>query len=233
MESDSPSATRLVLIPGLGADERLFVRQVEAFPNLEVPKWIPWRDEDTLGDYARRVAETIRPVSPGETLILGGVSFGSMVAYEMASILRPRALVQIAGAQSWRDVPSFLRFNQWMIPLVRSWTLRINPRFNVILTLLSGTRSVDLNRLLSEMLLDTDPAFIRWKLRAVLRWDPDPPDSIPIIRIHGDKDCVLKPPAAGNGNQIIAGGGHLINITHYEQVNREIERIISQVDGEK
>ena len=31
---------RLVLIPGLGADERLFDAQRKAFPELHVPAWI-------------------------------------------------------------------------------------------------------------------------------------------------------------------------------------------------
>ena len=84
-----------VLLTGLGADERLFNAQRAAFPGLVTPRWIaPWPREG-LAEYAERFAAEI-PIS--RPLVLGGCSLGGMVAYEMAHVLRPDALVLIASA---------------------------------------------------------------------------------------------------------------------------------------
>ena len=56
MSNQSP---KLILIPGLGTDERLFERQRSAFPDLWVPPWILARDNESLADYAARMAEII------------------------------------------------------------------------------------------------------------------------------------------------------------------------------
>ena len=81
--SESP---RLVLLPGMGADERMFEEQRAAFPGLIVPPWLPARKRESLRDYAARMAETIRVERP---FYLGGVSMGGMVALEMARYLKP------------------------------------------------------------------------------------------------------------------------------------------------
>ena len=77
----SNSTARLIMLPGLGADERLFEPQRAAFPGLEVPPWLPHEPEESLDAYARRMAATIWP---SEHFYIGGASFGGMVALEMA-----------------------------------------------------------------------------------------------------------------------------------------------------
>ena len=74
---------QLILLPGLGADHRLLEPQRAAFPQLIVPPWIPPRKHESLPQYAERMAETVTP--PHDVpLVLGGVLFGGMLAYEMA-----------------------------------------------------------------------------------------------------------------------------------------------------
>jgi thioesterase domain-containing protein len=78
---------RLVLLPGLGADERLFQAQRAAIPELEVPAWPDPVPGESLREFAARAAEA---VPAGEGLYLGGSSFGGMVALEMAARVRPK-----------------------------------------------------------------------------------------------------------------------------------------------
>src|SRR6185503_21033432 len=85
--------TRLVLLPGLGADAALFEPQRAAFPGLEVPPWLDPHPGETLPAFAARMADRVGPTGP---LVLGGVSFGGMVALEMARLVQPRAVVLVA-----------------------------------------------------------------------------------------------------------------------------------------
>jgi hypothetical protein len=57
------------LVPGLGADHRLFDRQREAFPDLCSPRWLPLYPGEGLEDYAARLAVQVAVTGP---LILGG-----------------------------------------------------------------------------------------------------------------------------------------------------------------
>jgi hypothetical protein len=47
---------RLILLPGLGADARLFAPQAAAFKQLEVPEWLVPRRGESLEDFGRRMA---------------------------------------------------------------------------------------------------------------------------------------------------------------------------------
>jgi pimeloyl-ACP methyl ester carboxylesterase len=72
---------RLLLLPGLGADAQLFEPQRKVFPELEVVPWLEPRSKESLEDFGRRMAESAD--LDGE-VVLGGVSFGGMVASVMA-----------------------------------------------------------------------------------------------------------------------------------------------------
>jgi hypothetical protein len=69
--SDQTCDARLIMLPGMGVDQRLFEPQRRLFPNLEVPPWIEPHLRENLADYARRWAGTIDPDPP---FYLGGVS---------------------------------------------------------------------------------------------------------------------------------------------------------------
>lgn len=88
----------------MGADGRLFEPQRSAFPNLVVPQWIEPLTGESMASYASRLADTIEVRRP---FFLGGVSFGGMVAFEMAEQLEPEAVFLIGSARSSAEVPFF------------------------------------------------------------------------------------------------------------------------------
>jgi pimeloyl-ACP methyl ester carboxylesterase len=100
-----PDDARLILIPGLAADREVFRPQLDAFgDSIHVPLWLQPHKRETLTDYAGRwagmLAGHLQPVEPDRPLFLGGLSFGAMVAYEMAATLRSRGLFLIGGCRS-------------------------------------------------------------------------------------------------------------------------------------
>ncbi len=208
---------QLILLPGLGADYRLLEPQRAAFPQLIVPPWIAPRRRESLPDYAARLAETVSPVRD-RPLILGGVSFGGMLAYEMAKHLRPDATVLIASCRARRGLRGVYRMGRWLLPLLPA------PAWSVA-KLLSGPvvqmrRGVPSERkaLTVRMFKDSDSRFMHWTLQAILNWTPSPPPPTPVFHIHGGRDPLI-PSHRVEADRLIPDGGHLINVTHADEVN--------------
>ena len=87
----------LILVPGLGADRRLFQEQSAAFGDLILPDWLEPERDDTLASYARRLA--VR-VDPGTACFVGGCSLGGMIALEMSRNLDAKACFLISSIRS-------------------------------------------------------------------------------------------------------------------------------------
>jgi pimeloyl-ACP methyl ester carboxylesterase len=207
-------------LPGVGADQRLLEPQRAAFPDLVVPPWILPKRHELLADYAARMAATIPPVRP---MVLGGVSFGGMVAYEMARHLKPDAVVLVSTCRTRDGVRSTWRalafLGQWAPAGLVTLAKPISPLAVARFPLLTPAQ----RQLCVAMFKDTDPGFLKWAITAILHWEPQPPQGIPVFQVHGLRDIVI-PAGSVNAHEIIPDGGHLINLTHAEQVNAFIRR---------
>jgi pimeloyl-ACP methyl ester carboxylesterase len=67
------------------------------------------------------------------------------------------------------------------------------------------------------------PWLIRWSCSAMLDWEAPRELDCPIHHIHGDLDHLI--PFANvrtDVDEIVPGGGHIINVTHADVVNRFI-----------
>src|SRR5205807_907128 len=63
--------------------------------------WLPFLPRESLQDYARRVAASLDPTPP---FILAGLSFGGMLALEVATHLRPQAVIAISAATAFHQL---------------------------------------------------------------------------------------------------------------------------------
>lgn len=207
-----------MLLPGLGADPRLFEPQRAAFPRLVTPEWLLPRDRDSLRTYAERMADVVRAAVPeGRPLVLGGVSFGGMIASEMAAHLRPERLVLIGSALSPAEIAPALkgvaaagRF------LPTSLGERSKKMGKLFIRQLGPMRRAD--REFLETMIDAVPfSFIKWAGRAIFSWPGSQP-ACPIIRIHGDRDRII-PLRGQDVRHIVRGGGHVPSVSHADEVN--------------
>ncbi len=220
----------LVLLPGLGADVRLFDPQRSEFPNLISPPWLEPASNEPLAGYAGRMAERIRPMLPlgGGPLVLGGISFGGMLAAQMSSVLKPDALVLIGSALNPKEIAPSLRWmamaGRWMPTPVgerskfmgRAFIRRLGPMKRE-------------HRVFLETMMDAVPfSFIRWAAQAMMGWSGVRVPAAPIVRIHGDKDRIIPHPA--NAIDVtIRGAGHVPNVSHAAEVNGAIEAACRRV----
>jgi pimeloyl-ACP methyl ester carboxylesterase len=217
-------AFQLILLPGLGSDHRLLEPQRQEFPQLVIPAWIAPHKNESLPSYATRMAETIKP-SPDAPLVLGGVSFGGMLAYEMARHLKPDAVVLIASCASRHGLGRLHRAGRWLLPLLPVLTWDIAKLLSPTAASLTSRVPRPERDVLVEMFKQSDSRFMHWTVQAILGWDPKPLEGVRVCQIHGRRDRVL-PARHAQADEIIPDGGHLINVTHARQVNAFLRKAI-------
>jgi pimeloyl-ACP methyl ester carboxylesterase len=212
-----PESPVWYLIPGLGADERVF-QFLHLVGEVHVLRWLtPQNPRETLPHYAARLAAAVPENQP---CWLVGVSFGGVLALEIAQ-LRPRArVVLISSFTGPRELP-------WLGRLARTTGLhhlvppQLLPRLPRVAQWLFGVRNGREYQLLRQILRDTDPHFTRWAIARLLAWPGLP--ATPTIRIHGTGDRLL--PAGATASRHLLSGGHLIIISQA----REISRLLNEL----
>jgi pimeloyl-ACP methyl ester carboxylesterase len=206
------------LIPGLGADERVF-RRLHLTGTVRVLVWLPPRSAtEPLAHYAARLAEA---VPPGERCWLVGVSFGGILAQEVAR-LRPLArVVLISSLSSPAELPLTLRLarDTRLYRLIPPQILKAMPR---VAQWFFGARNGAEYKLLHQIIQDTDPVFAQWAIQQ-LQW-PGVSTTPPAIRLHGTRDRLL--PARGVAiEHRLARGGHFMIVSHAAKISRILNQL--------
>jgi pimeloyl-ACP methyl ester carboxylesterase len=212
----------LVLIPGLGADERQFEPQRAAFPFLRVPRWLDWRPRETLAEYAARLGS-----SAGLTRdsIVGGSSFGGMLALEIAREFRCRAAVLIGSCRAPEAVSPMLRMiERCARPIPAQLIGAATPLGAPLLRLFDPVRGEDA-RLLVRMGRDADPVFLKRGGRALFNWPGCADPAVPVFHIHGTRDPFI-PAARVKPDILLEGHGHFLNLTAPAEINRFLTSVL-------
>ncbi len=213
---------QLMLLPGLGADARLFEPQKAAFPQLVVPPWIPPARNESLAAYAARMAETLQP-SPSAPWILGGVSMGGMIAYEIARHRKPDAVVMIASCRTREGLRHSFRAGSPLMPWLPVELWSVAKWLAPLILAGSGRYDANAQARLVRMFHEMDSAFMHWALAAILDWNPNLVDGLRVFQIHGGRDLLI-PAHNVEADALIPDGGHMINLTHAGQVNAFIAK---------
>jgi len=206
-------AIKLYMIPGASTDRRMYMPQLERFPTMEVPEWLPPQDlHESLESYARRLSAKI---DTSEPFVVGGVSLGGMIAQEMALILKPKAVILISSCSSYKNIAMKWRLSGKLTSILPD---------SIIKSLSDGLAKamqlthVKRKNIYAIMLREMNPHLVRWQSGAATRWTLKSTLSMPVYHIHGDKDNVI-PIKNITPNKVVPGGTHLINVTHEHEVN--------------
>ncbi len=227
----------LVLLPGLGADRSMYVRQREAFGDdmVRTPEWITPQGNEPVHRYAKRWAEAIGPSLP-ETWFLGGQSFGGMLALDVARFVepQPKAVFLIASARTPDAVPLAARvLGALARPMSAPMLQRGLQAMAIPFGKLNGADDEMLG-ILTHMAKHGDAELNEWAVAAVNDWDGlggSDADRPPVFQIHGRRDKVLRC-IPEHCDQVIPDGQHLIQYTHSQTVNRFMfDRMIELTPG--
>lgn len=219
---------RIVFLPGLGADERLFSPQIAAVEAAGHQALTPgWPEHDSTDALAAFAQKLLAATSVDHETLLVGFSFGGMVALEMAAAApvheRPAGVVLISGLRSKRAVTGAFKVQQAVGRLVprgitRSlMTGRLVDRFAR-----SEPLTSDQTETLRDMGAMTDLGFLFWAARACARWGFDGSVPVPVQHVHGRRDRTIPyvpHPDLPGGEAQLLDAGHLITWTAADQVN--------------
>ena len=216
-------STRLYLLPGTGADERLFdALDLAAFDTVHVKLPVPLRKE-TMATYAARIAtnqiDTTRPFA------LLGVSLGGMVATELSEQLDPLHTVIVASAKTRHELPPGYRMGRFLPVHVlvggrtmRWFTKQIQPSYEPM--------EPEQRDLFIAMLYDKDPKFLRRAVRLMVGWQRRtvPPN---ITHVQGQLDRTL-PIAYTAPTYGVRGEGHMLTYSKPEVVEWVLSQLTTQ-----
>lgn len=241
----------LILLPGLGADHRLFGPQLESIEGTRVPAWIgPMSDPETrrpetITRYAARFAEHLADQGTlASPYAFVGFSFGGQIALEItrhllkhsADIPLPAAVVLISAPRTDAAITDRFCRQQRLAgfvpnPLLRLALRAVAPRFARVHDLDEHWTGV-----LKDMARDADLAMLRWGARAAAGWAFSEQDArdiesagVPIAQIHAEHDPII-PYNADHADITIPGKAHLMTWTHAERVNDFILKAVAGVE---
>ena len=209
----------LYIFSGLGADERVF--QLIDFSDYSTTfiKWIVPQDSEAIENYATRLLDQITSTKP--TLI--GLSFGGLIAVEVAKQIDTEKVILIASAKTKKEIPFYYRFAA-QLRLHKLLPARILKTSNFITNWFFGTSSVFEKQLLKQILIDTDPNFLKWDIDKVARWT-NKTQTKNLFHIHGTSDRIL-PFKFLNCNATIKNGGHFLTLNKAEELNQILRKQI-------
>lgn len=218
----------LVLLSGLGMDWRLVAPQARAFgDDVHVPVWLSPLPRESLHAYAERWAPQLAAgLPPSRPIVLAGVSFGGMVALELAPLLDPASVVLISSATSPSTVPWYLDLLEramWLTP-----TRLVAPALPLAARLMSAFERLDVEEraLLTDAFTHCDLELARWSAWACTRWrgtDLSLLAETHVAAIHGDRDWVLRADLPLRLH-VVRDGRHLVNLSHADEVNAFLAR---------
>ena len=212
----------IYFLSGLGANYSAF--KYLTFPENVKTVFIDWllpSKNETLREYAQRIAEKINSTEP---FILVGLSFGGMLATEVMEFVQPQKTILISSAARRQELPAYYKL---------AGTLGFNKLFpaaaikkgNVLINWLMGVSAIKDKALVQEILAASNPEFSKWAINEIINWKRVvSPENI--IRIHGNKDKVL-PILNFKPHHLIDNGGHFMIANRADEISKILELELS------
>ncbi|MEM9834718.1 MAG: alpha/beta hydrolase [Bacteroidota bacterium] len=210
-------------ISGLGADERAF-RYIR-LPEVETRFicWMPPRKREPLRQYASRLLDQIDTSQP---TVLVGLSFGGIIAQELASMIDCIQVFLISSVKHPREFSPLLQF------VKRSRIYKFLP-FRWVKPIISymapywfNAASGRQRTLLRSVINETDNQFAQWAIETTMRWAGQT-SSAPVIQLHGSHDRIFPVRYLGHCFTI-ERAGHFMVVTHAKKVSKLIGKHLNQ-----
>lgn len=209
------------LIPGLAADERVFrhIRLPEGY-EPQILQWVRPEPKEALASYAMKLAEQIDRTAP---FVLIGLSFGGMLATEIAKRVQPQKTILISSVPHSSQLPSYYRW-AWRMGVQYILTPRIIKNGVMIKRLLTAEAPED-KKIIQEMARDMDPEFVRWAMWTIVHWKTTEVAIPECVHIHGTADGIL-PCRFTQPTHRIPRAGHLMIFNQAEKINGLLKEIL-------
>lgn len=216
----SKKTPHIYLISGLGADYRVFQKINLKGYNYTHIKWsTPKSQNQSIVDYTKSLLPQIKNENP----ILIGVSFGGMIAIEIAKLIPTTKVIVISTIKTKNELPLKYRLMGLvgLNKITPEWMLNKN---SVFLELMFGIKSDEGKKVFREIIADTDTHFMKWAINQIVSWNNT---TVPknVIHIHGKKDKLL-PVKLDKVQYVIENGGHFMIFEKAKKINKIINEVL-------
>jgi len=214
---------KVYFIAGLAADKRVF-KYIQLPTGCEAVflDWIIPEKGDTLPSYALRLASTINKEEP---FALVGLSFGGMLATEIAKVYKPAVTILISSVPVSKELPAYFRM-AGKIGLHKIVPVSLLKSTAATKRLFTREKQAD-KLMLLDLINESDSGLIRWSVDAILNWQNDVVPQ-PLWHIHGKSDEIL-PVRFTNPTLTIPKQGHVMVVTAPGPVNEFLAKALSQL----
>jgi len=206
-------------ISGLGADKRAF-KHLDINLELIHIEWTKPLKNESISSYSKRLLVQIDTKEP---FLLLGLSFGGIIASELAQITSPEKVIHISSIINRKHLPLIFRIIGFIgihkiIPA--KW---LSPPMGIA-NWIFGLKKTQNKTLFTEIISDSDKDFLKWAIEQLLGKEIHHPKNL--IRIHGTNDKLL-PLSDSNDIITIKDGGHLMILEQYNDVNEALIKALS------
>jgi pimeloyl-ACP methyl ester carboxylesterase len=213
----------IYLIPGLGADAKVFKNLQLKGESYVIMDWIKPIKKESLANYAQRLAETY--FIPNEEINLVGLSMGGMIAKEIYKSYKVNKCIIISSIQVSSQFSPAIKLAR-LTPLYKIIPIGSLRKLNHLTANYFFSVKDDISRrALHKTIDETDPEFLTWAIGAILEWkctqfEPK------IIHIHGDRDRIFPIKNIDTPVHVINKGGHWMIVERGKEISELLLKII-------
>ncbi len=204
---------KVYFISGLAADCRVFkhIKLPTGYQQVYLD-WIPPLHNESLESYSLRMARFINTEIP---FALVGLSMGGMIATEIANNFSASACILLSSVPTHRQMPGYFKW-AYALRLHKMVPIGLLQKVSILKRGLAPDNDED-KEILRQVIKDSDPAFVRWAMNAILQWknEKTPPS---LWHIHGSKDGIL-PIRFAKPTHKVPGGNHLMIMSKAKELN--------------
>ena len=205
----------------MGADERVFQYLDLSFARPVFISWINPLPGEALEAYASRLKEKF--IGEEDPMIIG-LSFGGMLATEIAKQLPKANVIIISSAKTRKELPFYWKILRH-IPVYKVLTYSLIKQTLAVQEYFLGAGS-ELSRQYEKTVVDkANMHFYKWAIGAIVSWKNK---IIPsnVFHVHGSNDRLL-PMRFIKPNFVINNGGHLMIIENAAEVSAVLKQIFA------
>ena len=210
---------KVYFIAGLGANKRAFEFLDLSWCEPVFIDWLPPLPNETLANYALRLRRNIPEQSP----IIVGVSFGGMLATEIAKADPGVKAVIISSNKTSAEFPAYLRMWRYL-PVYKWVSPNLVNRMRKLFRRSIGPQGKLQRETFYKIMEETDLAFTRWAVDAILHWKSTiiPPN---VVHIHGSGDRLL-PMRFVKPHHVIKNGRHIMIMDNADELSVLLKDIL-------
>lgn len=201
----------------MGTDHR-------AFDKIKLPKnhthlaWLKNEPKEELSHYARRMAQKITHDCPS----IIGLSFGGMVAQEIAANRPIREIILISSIKSEVEKPWYMSLAGFfhlpeLVP--NAFFNRVNKIIGYAFSLVNEEQRL----LLNAWIENASPQHLKWAMQQIATWKGVKIET-PIYHIHSKSDRLFS--ANAKYADEVVSGGHLAVYTHSDELNQALQKYL-------